>query len=169
MFDPKKKEDTVQETPGVVLAPPRSAASADTMNAILGKGSEFEGKLTFEGTVRIDGRFKGQVFSKGKLIIGADAQVKAEVDAGEVVISGEVEGNLSASKRLELRNPGRLRGNIASPRLMIEEGVFFEGSCKMGGEATKAASVTRSEVSNTLTSTAPSSVPRPAAVGVQSR
>lgn len=165
MFEAKKKEETAQEMPVAASIPPRPVASTDTMNAILGKGSEFEGKLTFEGTVRIDGRFKGQVFSKGKLIIGADAQMKAEVDAGEVVISGEVEGNLSASKRLELRNPGRLRGNISSPRLMIEEGVFFEGSCKMGGEATKTATAIRSEVSQPVSSSAP----RPSAMAAQPR
>lgn len=120
------------------------------MNAILGKGSEFEGKLTFEGTVRIDGRFKGQVFSKGKLIVGADAKVQADVEAGEVVVSGDVQGNLSASKRLELRSPGKLRGNIHSPRLMIEEGVFFEGNCKMGGVEASASATRETEVSRTV-------------------
>lgn len=104
------------------------------LNAFLGKGCAYEGKLTFEGTVRIDGRFYGEIFSQDVLVIGQGAQVHAEIDVGVVVVSGEVTGNIRASDRIELRSPARLRGNISTPTLIVEEGVIFEGNCRMTGD-----------------------------------
>lgn len=103
--------------------------------AVLGKGSEFEGKLTFEGVVQIDGRFTGEVFSKGTLIIGENARVKAEISVGNVVIRGEVQGNIRANNCVELHSPGRLAGNIVTPSLYIQKGVIFEGNTIMESEA----------------------------------
>ena len=101
------------------------------LNALLGKGSEFEGKLTFEGQVRIDGKFTGQITTKDVLVIGEGARVSAEISAGTVIIYGVVEGNVRASQLVELHQPGRLKGNIETPQLSIDKGVAFDGSCKM--------------------------------------
>lgn len=100
--------------------------------ALLGKGSSFEGKLTFEGTVRIDGAFTGEVFSEDTLVIGEGAQVRAEVDVGTLVLQGNLYGNVRASALVDLRAPGRLEGNIVAPAVMMEKGVCFEGACTMG-------------------------------------
>ncbi|MBI5528342.1 MAG: polymer-forming cytoskeletal protein [Deltaproteobacteria bacterium] len=105
-------------------------ASAN-INALLGKGSEFEGKLTFEGTVRIDGRFSGEIFSEETLVVGEGAKLKAEVTVGTLVLYGEVIGNVRATHAIEAHSPARLIGNIVSPSLMIESGVIFEGQCRM--------------------------------------
>ena len=72
------------------------------MHTLLGKGSEFEGKLTFEGQVRIDGKFTGQIFTKDTLVIGDGARVNAEINAGTVIINGTVEGNITATQLIEL-------------------------------------------------------------------
>lgn len=101
------------------------------INALLGKGSEFEGKLTFEGTVRIDGRFAGEIFSEETLVVGEGAKLRAEVNVGSLVLYGELVGNVRASHTVELHSPARLIGNIVTPALMIESGVIFEGSSKM--------------------------------------
>jgi len=106
---------------------------------MLGKGTEFDGKLIFEGTVRIDGKFKGEVFTKGVLVIGESATVQAEVEADTIIINGEVHGNLVASNRIEIRSPGKLYGNIKTATLMVEEGVIFEGSCQMNEKEKKVA------------------------------
>lgn len=105
------------------------------MNTFIAKGSEFVGKLTFEGTVRIDGKVDGEIFSRGTLIIGPGADIKAKINVDTVIISGNVNGNVSAKKKIELRAPAKLKGNIMSPGLVIEEGVMFEGNCKMEGAA----------------------------------
>jgi cytoskeletal protein CcmA (bactofilin family) len=101
------------------------------VNAVLGRGTEFEGKLTFEGEVRIAGKFTGEIFSKDRLQIDDTARIKAEINAGSVVIYGEVNGNIRASQLVELKATARVKGNIESPSLVIERGVIFEGSCKM--------------------------------------
>lgn len=101
------------------------------LNAILGKGSEFEGKLTFEGTVRIDGKFSGEISTSDVLVIGEGARVQAEISAGSVVINGEVQGNVRAMNSIELHQPARVRGNLETPQLSIDKGVIFEGTSKM--------------------------------------
>jgi len=101
------------------------------LNALLGKGSEFEGKLTFEGTVRIDGRFTGEIMSDGRLIVGEGADVQAEIRVASVEVYGDVTGNIFASEGVELYAPASLRGNVTSPALHIDKGVFFEGACQM--------------------------------------
>ncbi len=104
---------------------------ANELNALLGKGSDFQGKLTFEGSVRIDGRFTGEILTDGHLIIGEGAQVQAEIHVGTVQIYGNVTGNVTANDGVELHAPASLRGNIASPALHIDKGVFFDGACQM--------------------------------------
>ncbi len=101
------------------------------VHTLLGKGSEFEGKLTFEGQVRIDGKFSGQIFTKDTLVIGEGARVNAEINAGTVIVNGLVEGNIRATQLIELHTPGRVKGNLETPALSVDKGVMFEGSCKM--------------------------------------
>jgi cytoskeletal protein CcmA (bactofilin family) len=102
----------------------------DQINAFLGKDTEFEGKLSFTGAVRMDCRFKGEILSGGTLIVGESAVIESDVRVSHLVISGEVRGNIEAD-RVEIRAPGKVIGNIRSPVLVIEEGVIFDGSCQM--------------------------------------
>jgi len=102
----------------------------DQINAFLGKDTEFEGKLSFTGAVRMDCRFKGEILSGGTLIVGESAVIESDVRVSHMVISGEVRGNIEAD-RVEIRAPGKVIGNIRSPVLVIEEGVIFDGSCQM--------------------------------------
>ncbi len=106
------------------------------INALLGKGTEFNGKLTFEGKVRIDGKFSGEIFTDDILIVGEGAEVKAEIEVSTLIIKGGVvHGNIRAKESVEIHAPGRLVGNILSPQLFIERGVIFEGQCKMTEES----------------------------------
>lgn len=105
--------------------------SKEGINAFLGEDTEFEGKFSFSGAVRIDGKFFGEIFSGGTLIIGENAVIKAQIHVGNLVVSGEIHGNVFADNRIEINVPGKLFGNIQAPRLFIEEGVIFEGNCKM--------------------------------------
>src|SRR3954470_886842 len=103
------------------------------ITTLLGRGAQFEGKLTFEGTVRIDGRFKGEVFSDDVLVIGDGAHVEATIDVGEVIIQGTVVGNITAKRSIEIHAPGRVKGDLHSPSLQIDKGVMFEGRSFMEG------------------------------------
>jgi cytoskeletal protein CcmA (bactofilin family) len=103
----------------------------DEINAFLGSNTEFEGRLAFTGTVRIDGRFKGEIFTEGTLIVGEKAHIESNVCVSHIIISGEVRGNIVAEKRIEIHAPGKVFGNIQAPTVVIDEGVIFEGNCRM--------------------------------------
>lgn len=103
--------------------------------AFLGRGSKVTGKLVFEGPVRIEGHVDGEITAQDTLTIGEHAVVNAAITGSAVVVHGRVTGDITAKKRLEIRAPGRLFGNISTPTLVIHEGVVFEGQCSMGGEA----------------------------------
>jgi cytoskeletal protein CcmA (bactofilin family) len=106
-------------------------SNAQPVTTLLGKGSEFEGKLSFEGTVRVDGKLTGEIFTDDVLIVGEGAEVNAEVTVGAIVIQGIVRGNITAKRSVEIHSPGRVKGNINTPSLFIEKGVFFDGHCQM--------------------------------------
>ena len=103
----------------------------DEINAFLGKNTEFDGKLSFTGTVRVDGGFKGDISGQGTLIVGDSAAVQADVHVSYLVISGEIRGNLLAEDRIEIHAPGKVFGNIQAPIVVMDEGVIFDGQCRM--------------------------------------
>lgn len=105
------------------------------ITTLLGRGATFEGKLTFDGTVRIDGRFKGEVFSDDTLVIGEGAIVEAEIEIGEIIIQGTVVGNIKAMRSIEIHAPGRVKGDLHTPSLQIDKGVVFEGRSFMEAAA----------------------------------
>jgi cytoskeletal protein CcmA (bactofilin family) len=108
-------------------------------SAFLGKGSRVTGKLVFEGPARIEGHVEGEISAQDTLVIGEGAVVNAQIVGSAVVVHGRVTGDVTARKKLEVRAPGKLYGNITTPSLVIHEGVIFEGQCTMGGtEAPKA-------------------------------
>ncbi len=129
---PKEAYITTKEYP---MVPTKKEATmnlkSDDITTILGKGSEFEGKLQFEGELRIEGVFSGEIHSDSVLVVGEGAKVSAEMDVGTIIVNGEVKGNIRAKHGVEIRNPGRVIGNIQTPSLTIEKGVVFDGSCKM--------------------------------------
>lgn len=110
------------------------------ITALLGKGAKFEGRLIFEGVVRIDGDFTGDIYSQDTLIIGADSKIFAQIDADSVVVAGHVEGEIRASTRVEIQAGGYVRGSVRAPIFKIEEGGMFDGTTQMlpSGEAQKA-------------------------------
>jgi cytoskeletal protein CcmA (bactofilin family) len=113
--------------------PAAAAAGGSDLNALLGRGSEFDGKLTFEGTVRIDGKFTGTILSSDVLVVGEGAKISAEITCGTIIVHGEINGNIKARGGVELHHPARMRGNVETPVLMVEKGVVFEGQIKMEG------------------------------------
>ncbi len=103
----------------------------EEVKAFLGEGTEFNGLLSFEGTVRIDGKFEGEVVSKDTLILGESAVMNAEVSVGIIIVRGKIAGNIVASKKIEIRSDGEVIGNIKTPLLFIEEGAILDGKCEM--------------------------------------
>lgn len=102
---------------------------------ILKEDTSFEGKLSFEGAVIINGKFTGEIFSSGDLIIGKTGNVEGKIGIGSVVIHGEVSGDISARQKIVINSPASVQGDIVAPSLIIEEGAVFEGNCSMGKTA----------------------------------
>ena len=101
------------------------------VNGLIGKQSEFEGKLSFTGTVRIDGRFKGEITAGDTVIVGETGVLEADIHVSSIVIKGVVKGNVLAKKRIELQAPAKVHGNIQAPTVTMEQGVILEGTCRM--------------------------------------
>ena len=101
------------------------------LNGLLDHGCDFEGKLVFEGTVQINGNFRGEIVSDGTLIVGSDAHIEANIKVDGLVIDGNVRGVIEAKKNIELRRGCRLIATIATPSLIIEEGAVFQGESNM--------------------------------------
>jgi len=104
----------------------------EEIKAFLGKGAEFSGKLVFKGSVRIDGDFSGEIFGDGTLVVGEGANIEADIQTDQAVISGKVHGQIKVKERVEIHPPGRVLGNIITPILVIKEGAIFEGNSHMG-------------------------------------
>lgn len=94
------------------------------------KDTEFKGELSFKGSFRIDGQFKGTINSDSTLIIGDTGRVEAEVKVGNILINGEIKGTIQAKERVEVHNRGRVFGTIIAPKLVVEEGAYLEANCQ---------------------------------------
>jgi cytoskeletal protein CcmA (bactofilin family) len=109
----------------------RFFARRGDLAAFIDEGSEIEGKYTFSGTVVLNGKFQGEIVSPDTLIIGKKGVINATIRVGSALISGEVVGNVLATERVELRRNARVFGDLEAPVVVVEEGVLFEGHCRM--------------------------------------
>lgn len=100
-----------------------------TVDAVLGENSYFKGFLSFEGIVRVDGRFDGEIKTEGDIIIGQKGRLKANLLASNIVIGGKLHGNITAYQRLELQPGGEVVGDIRARSLVSTEGVILKGNC----------------------------------------
>jgi len=111
---------------------------AEDLNGFMDEGTEFHGELRFRDTFRIDGRLKGRVVSDNTLIVGESGQVDAEIDCGVVSIRGTVSGRVQGRQRIEILAGSKVHATLVSPKLVIEEGAFFQGECEMAPREAKA-------------------------------
>jgi len=115
----------------------RHNQSREQIKAILGEGTSFWGSLKYNGTVRIDGYFEGDIATNDILIIGESGVVKGSVKAGVVHIFGNMIGEIRAKNNVEIKSNAQIIGDIFSPMLSVEEGVKLLGNCTIGQEATR--------------------------------
>ena len=111
----------------------KGLAAAEDLNGFMDEGTEFLGELRFRNVLRIDGRLKGKVVSDNTLIVGETGHVEADIDCGVVSIRGTVLGRVHGRQRIELLAGSRVHATLVSPKLVIEDGAYFEGECEMGG------------------------------------
>ncbi len=108
-----------------------SSPSAGGLTAFIDQGSEFEGKLSFRDTVRIDGRFRGEIASENTLIVGESGEIEATIRSNTIAISGTVNGEVQAATKVVLHKTARVDGNIETPSIVVEDGAIVNGQIKM--------------------------------------
>ncbi len=108
--------------------------SLEEISVFLGKNCLFEGKMTFEGAFRLDGKVEGEILRSGTLIISETAVIKGKVDVDVLILNGMVEGEIIAKERVEVHSKGKLYGTVFAPALVIQDGGILEGNCKMGSK-----------------------------------
>jgi len=107
------------------------SAGAGGLTAFIDQGSEFEGKLSFRDTVRIDGSFRGEITSENTLIVGESGVIEATIRSNTIAISGCVTGDVLAETKVVLHKTARVEGNIATPSIVIEDGALVNGQIDM--------------------------------------
>jgi cytoskeletal protein CcmA (bactofilin family) len=105
-----------------------------TVLSLIGAGTVIEGKLTTDGSVRVDGRLVGDVISKADVTIGATGSIEGTVQGGNVSLAGKVSGTVIASEKLVLETKSHMQGDIRAQRLVVDEGALFDGNCRMSGQ-----------------------------------
>jgi cytoskeletal protein CcmA (bactofilin family) len=118
----------------------------DEINAFLGAGTLYEGKLNFQGSVRIDGEFKGEIHSEGTLVVGSDARITGRIEVGQVILSGRVEGEITAKGKVVLHKQAVFTGTLKTPVLVMEEGAQLEGEVSMASGNREATPLEQSDV-----------------------
>ncbi len=126
-------------------------AEGDT--TVVGADSHFEGKLTFERTARINGKFDGSIKGQGELQVSQNAECKADVEATSVSVDGNIEGNVAAQDTVRLNGSGVVKGDIVAAKMVMAEGASFYGMCAVGSDAGKS----RSSSSSSSSTPSPSS------------
>jgi len=99
------------------------------MNSLIGEGSEFRGEFKVKDLIRVDGYFKGNIITEGKVLVGQSGLIESDITAGIVVVGGTVRGSIYATGRVILLSTCRLYGDVVTGSLIVEEGVIFEGRC----------------------------------------
>ena len=103
----------------------------EEIKAFLGQGAEFIGKLIFNGSVRIDGSFQGEIFGEGSLVIGEGAMIKANIAVKSIYISGDVQGDIDVKEKINIHSKGKFSGDVRTPVFIMEEGAIFDGRSHM--------------------------------------
>jgi len=129
----KGRENENPMTSRAASAPSSTAVNPGGLTAFIDQGSEFEGKLSFKDTVRIDGCFRGDISSENTLIVGESGEIEATITSNTIAISGTVVGNVVAKQKVVIHKTGCVQGNIDTPSLVVEEGARLDGQLKMGG------------------------------------
>ena len=122
--------------------------------SILAQGCTFKGEVQIQGIFRVEGEFDGTVRTPEQLVVGKTGVVRGDIQVKNAIIGGRVIGNITAEAKIELQSGSHVEGDIRTRRLVIDEGVFFEGNCSMGDKKPMETKSARPAVSETKEQTA---------------
>lgn len=170
MFGSKQttREADMKEAPARMpeRAPERPAATETVdqkTSSVFARGTKMNGTVRCEGSVRVDGEFEGNLETGDTLVVGKEGVVRANVKVKRAIIGGRLEGNIHASSKVELHSGCEVLGEVETPSLVIEEGVLFEGTCKMGAKSPARTSAAVAREAASIAGSAAVAAQRPAA------
>lgn len=124
----------------------RNAKKSDAHSAFLAPDVRIKGEVTFQRSMRIEGRVQGSIHSpEGLLTVGTKAVLDADIQVGSAVVQGRVNGSLTAAEKIEVKSPGRIEGDIRAPVIAIEKGAVFNGKCVTGSKPDASGDATASK------------------------
>ncbi len=123
------------------------------INSIIGAGTKFKGEFELSGVLRIDGDFTGSVRTKGRVFISSTGRAECVMHAGNVVVGGIVRGDIYSSEKVTILSTGMVIGTITTPRLVIEDGVIFNGVCKVFKDSLETAEETDKSIAQEMIAT----------------
>lgn len=138
--DGKRQAEVSQDVEEVQGESATVKEGLEDISAFVGKGVDFKGTISYNGTVRIDGSLEGEIRTDGTLLIGEDAVIQAKITAGTIVCKGKITGDVIARERVKLRAPAVVNGSVKTPVLSMEDGVQFNGGLEMS-QGTQGATV----------------------------
>ena len=124
--------------------PAAGSGNIEALPTVLGRGCSFDGLLSFRGAARVDGFLTGEILAEGRLVVGPEARLKARIVVDELILAGEIEGDVEARERVQLEPTARLDGSLRSPRLSMREGAWLRGRCETGQKTGPVARESRS-------------------------
>jgi cytoskeletal protein CcmA (bactofilin family) len=127
----------------------------ETQATIIAADAHFKGELSFDRSCRILGRFEGTLTAKGQLHIAEGASCKAQIDAANITVDGNVEGNITAKEKIELNAKARVNGDVVAARLIVAEGASFSGHVSVGADAARGPSRSSADLKPTVTASEP--------------
>lgn len=130
-------------------------AGKDALNSTIGEGSSFEGKFYISGSLRIDGKFEGEIKTDEELVVGETGRVRTNIDAKSVVIAGTVIGNITARDEVKMLETAKILGDVVAPAISIQRGVIMQGNIKITGSSRKEPKVAVEEAFNGIAPKAP--------------
>lgn len=120
------------------------AGKTDKIETFVGNNSTFKGEISTSGTIRVDGTVEGNIISDW-VVLGEKGNIKGDVTSGGVIVGGRIEGNVKAKEIIEIKNKGKVIGDILTPKLTIVEGGVIEGSTSMRAEGSNVVELQKPE------------------------
>ncbi len=139
MFNNRKETSASGKSSGMT-----GSSSKQSLTALLDTGTAFEGRLTFSGTIHINGKFTGEIYGNDHLVVLQNGSVNGEIEVGTLEVAGEVTGHIRVREKMVITPTGRFRGELEAPigGLEISHGASFDGTCRMGASAQPASRLT---------------------------
>jgi cytoskeletal protein CcmA (bactofilin family) len=120
-----------------ILGSRKKASDYVGINSVIGDDTQIKGEIVTKGSIRMGGEFEGKIQARGDVLIGEGSHVTGTVAGAKVIVSGDVNGNITANAGLEITKKGKVFGDIISDKLIVDEGAIYKGKVTLESSSSK--------------------------------